>query len=161
MTSLVVALLAERSEEELREMQSKLAAEHARVALELEQVTEALTRRARRSGARSAQRGGRVSGRLGSTQRQILDAVDRLGGRVTPADIISEMAAHGSTPSRGSIHTTIGRLVSNGLLVKPDDEKPYYELASRNGSKPETSTGPTENGEGQSVVSTDPNQSRA
>lgn len=137
-------MLAQRPEDELRDMRSKLEAERSRVELELEQVSEALARQSRRSGARSSQRGGRGAARPGTTQQRILDAVERLGGGVTPAEIIAEMATHGSTPSRGSIHTTIGRLISNGLLIKPDEAKPHYELASRNGAASDARTGPTE-----------------
>lgn len=142
-------------------MRSKLETVHARIGLELEQVSEALGRQARRSGARSTQRGGRPTARPGSTQRRILDAVEQLGGGVTPADIISEMADHGPTPTRGSIHTTIGRLLKMGLLVKPNGAEPYYELAPRDDSGSEASTGATENGGGPSLVTTDPSQSRA
>lgn len=55
---------------------------------------------------------------------------------------MAEMKAHGSTPSRGSIHNTIGRLYRNGQLVKVADG--LYELASRNGAASDARTGPTE-----------------
>lgn len=138
MPSSVVALLAERPEAELREMQSKLSAKQAhletdlaRVQFELEQIIEALQTRG--SGSRAGQR--RRPAPPGATQKRILDAVASADGPISPAQIIAAMEATGApAPSRGSIHNTIGRLVKNGLLTRLGEGQ--YELASRNGSEP-------------------------
>jgi len=138
MPSSVVALLAERPEAELREMQSKLSAKQAhletdlaRVQFESEQIIEALARQTRSSGSRAGQR--RRPAPPGATQKRILDAVASADGPISPAQIIAAMEATGvPAPSRGSIHNTISRLFKNGLLTKPGDGQ--YELASRNGS---------------------------
>jgi len=143
MPSSIVTFLAQQPEAELREMQSKLEAERARVEVELEQVAEALSRQSRRTGGRAPQRGGRTPARSGATQKRILAAVGRASHPVSPAQVIAEMEREGVTPSRGSIHNTIGRLYRNGQLVKVADG--LYQLASRNGADSVERAGPHKN----------------
>jgi predicted HTH transcriptional regulator len=154
MPSTVVNLLAQLSEAELREMLSKLETEQARVTVEVEQVTEALSRKTRRSGARPTQRSTHRPARPGATQKRILEAVASSDGPISPAQIIAAMEAKGTTPSRGSIHNTIGRLVKNGLLTRLGEGQ--YQLASREDSD----SGPSRNGEGPPRSMADPNHSR-
>lgn len=143
MASTVATALAQaHSEDELREMHAHLQAEHIRIGVEMEQVTEALARKARRGGGRSPRSGARPA-RPGATQKRILDAVSRLDAPASPAEIIAEMQSHGSVPSRGSIHNTIGRLVKNGLLTRLSEGQ--YQLASRNGAHSGDRAGPPRN----------------
>lgn len=150
MPSTIVALLAQRPDPELREMQSKLEAKRAeletergRIDFELGQVTDALAQQARRTGGRQSYR--RRPARPGATQKRILDAAASADGPIRPVEIITAMEAKGATPSRGSIHNTIARLVKTGLLTKLGEGQ--YQLASRNGSPGgvEPNSGPTEN----------------
>ena len=151
MPSAVVQHLAALPEAELRQMQSKVEAELARierdratVAVELEQITEALARQSRPA---AKSKGGRRPTRPGATQKRILDAVARLPQPVSPAEIIAEMESHGPAGNRGTIHNAIGRLVKTGALDKPNVGQ--YQLASRNGSTGESHAGPSENGTGE------------
>jgi hypothetical protein len=143
MASLIVTLLAERPTEELEALREKAYSERARVNVELQQFDEALAFKARRSPPRSTSRSNARPARPGATQKRILAAVTKVDGPVSPAQIIAEMQSHGATPSAGSIHNTIGRLVKNGLLTKLGAGQ--YQLASRNGSSAESNAGPTEN----------------
>jgi hypothetical protein len=139
--SLIATLLAERPTEELEALRDRAHAERARVDVELQQFEEALALKARRAPRSTGQRSGVA--RPGVTQKRILAAVRRFDGPVSPAQIIAEMESRGSTPSKGSIHNTIGRLVKNGLLTRLGEGQ--YQLASRNGSSAESDAGPTEN----------------
>jgi hypothetical protein len=142
MASLIVTLLAERPTEELEALRDKARAERARVDVELQQFEEALALKARRSPRPTSRTPGR-SARPGATQKRIIDAVASFERAVSPAEIIAEMESHGATPSKGSIHNTIGRLVKNGVLTRLGEGQ--YQLASRNGSSAESRPGPTEN----------------
>jgi hypothetical protein len=152
--SLIVSLLAERPTEELEALRDKARLEQARVEVELQQFQEALALKMRRA-PRPAQRDGRPA-RPGATQKRILDAVTGSDRPVSPAEIIAEMESHGTTPSKGSIHNTIGRLVKNGLLVRLGEGQ--YQLASRNGAVPDAEPGFSENGAGEPPSTATPPQ---
>lgn len=152
MPSTVVSLLARLDEAELRKMQSALEAdgarvdaERARINVELDQVREALARRARPV-AKGRNPGRRPARRPGETQQRILDAVARLPQPVSPAQVIANMEEHGVTGNRGTIHNAIGRLVKTGQLVRLGEGQ--YKLASTNGSSPESSVKATSSGDG-------------
>src|SRR5688500_3886347 len=97
-----------------------LQASLARVDVELAQITEALELKARRTAPKAANRAARRPTKPGATQKRILDAVARLPGPVSPAEISAEMEAHGPAGNRGTIHNAIGRLVKIGQLDKLD-----------------------------------------
>ncbi len=123
---------------------ARVDAERARINVELDQVREALARRARPMARRT--QGRRPARRPGETQQRILDAVARLPQPVSPAQVIANMEEHGVTGNRGTIHNAIGRLVKTGQLVRLGEGQ--YKLASTNGSSPESSVEATSSGDG-------------
>lgn len=153
MPSLIVSLLAERPIEELEALRDKARSEQARVDVEFQQFEEALALKMRRT-PRPAQRG--TPARPGRTQKRILDAVARSDHPISPAEIIAEMESHGTTPSKGSIHNTIGRLVKNGLLVRLGEGQ--YQLASQNGAASDADLERSENGAGEPPSTATPSQ---
>lgn len=157
MAHTVVSLLADRPENELRKMLARaqadvarLQGELARVQVEVEQLEQALAKQSRRESAPS---------RSGETREQVLEAFRASPGIARPAGIIDTLHAAGVTVSAGAIRNMIRRLVDEGIVEQLGGGQ--YRLASRNDSALEASTGPSENGGGQSLVSTDPSQSRA
>jgi len=136
--STVVSMLARLDEADLLKMQSSLEADRARVeaeatriGLELDQVTEALTRKAR-PGTRQQRNTGRRPSRPGATQGRIMDAIKRIPQPASPAQIIADMEGRGIIGNRGTIHNAIARLVKNGELDRVGEGQ--YQLASPNGS---------------------------
>ncbi len=158
MPSPVAAHLATLPEPDLHKMLSKLEGEQARITVEVEQINDALAWKRRRTAVQTTARSAHRRARPGGTQKRILAAVASSDEPVSPAQVIAAMEASGSTPSRGSIHNTIGRLVKNGLLTRLGEGQ--YQLASRDDSESEPSAGPSENGSGEPLSLADPSQSR-
>jgi hypothetical protein len=140
MTSLIVSLLSEQPTEELEALRDKLDAEGARVAVERQQVDEALALQSRRASTSVRSTAGRPSG----TRKRVLDVFARTAGPMSPAEVIAALEADGGSPSRGAVHNMIGRLVESGEVRRIGEGR--YELASRNGGEVAAFPGLSENG---------------
>jgi hypothetical protein len=126
-TSLVVDLLAQRPEAELRAKREEAELTVQRLQVEIQQLDEALARVARRAG-RTAQGGLKTD-----TRRRVLQIVGDHGGPVSPAEVIEQLHAQDlPTPKNGAIHNMIGRLARDGVLARVGDG--LYDLPGRNGA---------------------------
>jgi hypothetical protein len=143
MTSLIVSLLSERPTEELQALRDKLDVEGARIAVERQQVDEALALQSRRAAKPTRSTSDRPRG----TRKRILDIFSRNEGPMSPASVISALEKEGGSPSRGAVHNMIGRLVESGEVRLIDRGR--YELASRNDGDTAAFPGLSENGSGE------------
>jgi hypothetical protein len=127
--SLIVELLAERPESDLRDLRARYIAQRQRVDVEIEQIDEALTKQAKRRGGKASarQNGSRP---VGSTRELILGAL-REKGRSSPAELRAGFEQEGR--SAKSIYNMLRTLTLEGEVVRVADG--LYELASDNGSR--------------------------
>jgi hypothetical protein len=107
----VVDLLAEQSEDSLRQMKDSIAAELARLSVEAEQIDQALARKNRKS-----RTGG---GRL--TRDQVLDVLARADGFKTTAEVQAQIEAEGVPASVNAVRNHLTRLVQEGRLSRDTD----------------------------------------
>ena len=146
--SLIVQLLAQRPTPELQRARDQMRADISRLTVELEQVEEALTRQSRRT-PRSA----RLPAQPGGTKKHILDVVDAHSEPLLAAAIHEALEQEGFTGSRGTVHTTLGRLVNAGTLEKIGEAGSLrYQRPSRNGASAAASSGPAKNGATESLL---------
>ena len=154
-TSMIISLLAERPEDELRKLQREIQQELARLEVEAQQVEQALARKTRRSPSRSTRR----APKAGGTRKRLLDAVAAHDGPISPSEIIDALRQQGVTVSAGSIHNMIGRLTRGGELTRVAEGQ--YTLASQDNSEPEASVEPSSNGEAPPLSLAEPSHSQA
>lgn len=141
--SLIVELLAERPEADLKRLRDRYIAQKRRIDVEIEQVDEALAKQSRRRGSRTAARAN-GSYAPGSTRELVLKAL-RERGASTPAEIRAGFEQEGR--SAKSVYNMLKTLMDKGEIVRVDDG--VYELASDNGSHAgEPSSGATGVGSG-------------
>lgn len=144
MHSLIVELLAERPEGDLRDLRARYIAQRQRVDVEIEQIDEALTKQAKRRGGKAASARQNGSRPVGSTRELILGAL-REKGRSSPAELRAGFEQEGR--SAKSIYNMLRTLTLEGEVVRVADG--LYELASDNGSRAgEPSSGATSVGSG-------------
>jgi hypothetical protein len=151
--SLVVDLLAERPEGELRKLRDKGRAElarvereRARVEVELAQLEEALQRQQRRSGSAR-----RTAQRSGPTVRDRVRAIfENSEGTKSPSEITTILQSEGYSGSKSGVYNALAYLLDESFLAKAGDG--LYELASQNGGSAAES-GPTENESGATPLS--------
>lgn len=142
MSSLVVTLLAERPEDELRDLRKKAQMELARVQVEVEQIDEALARKRRGSGARQ---GRRPRGTRSGNTVKLVENVFRSQPEteMSPSEVMGRLEDLGTPPSSTSaVYNAVRRLQERGTIMKVDDG--LYRLASRNGPPREGRVGPDE-----------------
>lgn len=132
MSQYVVSLLSERPEDELRTIREKASAEVARLQVEIDQIDQALAKKAQQATRRSPRTSRRASA-SGGTRELVLNAVGAAGsGTVSPAQIIASLRGAGSSVSAGAIRNMIRRLVDDGEVVRIREGA--YKLPSQNGS---------------------------
>lgn len=143
MARTVAALLASQPEEELRAMESDIQGELSRLGYELQIVREALNRRTRR-GSRSTSRSGVSKRSAGVPRTEVLAVAKSLGPRMRPTDVRAAFNARGVEVTGEAIRQSMRRLRDEGHLKQLDDGE--YELASANGSSPESLAEAARNG---------------
>jgi len=143
MSQYVVSLLAQRPEDELREIREKAREEVARLQVEIQQIEQALAKKAQ-SAARRTPRSARRASASGGTRELVLTAVaNATDDTISPAQIVAAVHEAGSTVKSGAIRNMIRRLMDDGEVVRIREGA--YKLPSRNGSSGESHAGPSEN----------------
>jgi hypothetical protein len=126
--SLIVDLLAERPERDLRALREQAVAQRQRIDVEIAQVDEALAKQGRRRGGKSAPRS---SSPPGTTRQRVIQAL-REKGQASPAEIVAHTAQRGQPIRPGSIYNMLKALMEKGTVTRVSEG--VYELASANGS---------------------------
>jgi hypothetical protein len=104
----VVDLLAEQSEEALKQMRESVQAELARLTVEIQQIDQALAKKSRRS--RTG--GGKLS------RDQVVELVVRAGRPLTPAEVRDLVAEQGITASLNAVRNHLLRAEHDGILAR-------------------------------------------
>jgi DNA-binding transcriptional ArsR family regulator len=110
----VADLLAEQSEETLRQMHESLKSELARLTVELQQVDEALAKKTRK--ARAASGGGRLS------RDQVYEVMREATSPKTPADVQAQLLRLGYSVTPNAVRNHLRRLEGEGLLRRDGNE---------------------------------------
>jgi hypothetical protein len=133
----VVDLLAEQPEPVLIQMRDNFKADLARLRVEIEQVEQALTKKARRGGRTP---GGRAAGesRKGLTRWQVFQVVKDEGRPMSPSEVRDVLHVQGLTHvTTAQVRNHLTRLheVNNSLVKLPDAT---YVVPGGNGGVPKT-----------------------
>lgn len=156
MNSLVVSLLAQRPEAELQELRDKAQSELARLQVEIDQFDEALAKRSRRGGGTRQvprPRTGRTT--RGNTKKLVENIFKSQPDMdLSPAAVVRTLEEQGTPPSSPSaVYNGIRRLKEVGTILQVGEG--LYRLASQNGAG--QAPGPTENEEGEPLLTASPN----
>jgi Ferric uptake regulator family len=137
--SLIVDLLAERPERDLRELREQAVAVRQRVSVEIEQIDEALAKQGRKRPSRAARPSPSPSpsrpspAPAGATRQRILRII-RDEGQTSPAEIVALSKQQGKPLGKSSVYNMLKALTDTGVIVRVSEG--VYELASANGSSP-------------------------
>jgi hypothetical protein len=141
----IVSMLSQRPAPELEGMRdkmqtdiSRLQADIDRLHVEMGQIEDALALQARRDARKS-----RGTLHRDSAGARILAVLSEHAEPLAPAAIIAQLEQADDAPTRGTVHTTLGRLVTKGDVEKVGQG--LYAIADRENSISE----PTENGTGE------------
>lgn len=125
-TSPIVALLSQRSSEELDAMRIKAEESLAATKAELTWIERALA-------TKKPKRRPRRPSKPGDTKKRVLKYIANSAEPVGPAQVRDGLNATGGEVGKSTIYNTFRRLLDDGEIVKVDEG--LYRIAARNGHR--------------------------